>query len=153
MMNRQYLLFLPTGGFNDVLNQLAKAWTYAELHKRILVVDTRHGSFGDSFSRYFSTERKNVFLHPGEALLRHFDSLSTWPPDLRGQPLKALKIPPDDQNEHSFTMNLLMPYQEDLLVHRSVNGGHRTYCPLQTAPAAGGRPGNRRGADCLEQRL
>ena len=122
MTNRKYLLLLPNAGFNDVLNQLARAWTYAQIHKRILVVDARHSSFEDSFSRYFSTKEKDVFLRLGEALLRHFDSLPTWPPNLRGRPLEVKKFPYDGQEGYSSTIDLLQPYQEALLVHRSRSG-------------------------------
>ena len=137
MTNKQYLLCLPTMGFNDVLSQLARAWMYAEIHNRTLVLDTRHSPFQDSFARYFSTATKNVLLHPGEALLRHFDTLSTWPPDLRGRPYDALKIPYGGHNRYSLTMDLLRPYQEDLLVHRSTHGddlGHIALRKLRLIP-------------------
>jgi len=119
MENRKYLLCLPESGFNDVCNQLARALHYARRHHRILVVDARHSSLKDSLAKYFSTASKDIILHPGKALLRHFDTLDVYPPDLRGRIRHTPDIlpkrlyPPPAQ---SRSIDLSQPYRETLLV-------------------------------------
>ena len=108
-----------------MLCQLTLAWQYAESHKRILVINARRFHFKDPLSRYFTTEFKDIFLHPGEDLLRHFDNLETYPPDLRGQcrhpPRKPMN--PFSPPARSLSIDLSQAYQEDLLVHYAHGGG------------------------------
>jgi hypothetical protein len=125
-MSRQYVFCLPCGGFNDLTAQLARAWNYAETHKRVLVTDARR-FFHDALSRYFTTDIKDIVLHPGENLLRHFDTLQTYPPDLRGQ----CRRPPDSPMHPlpsamgSLSIDLSRAYREDLLVHYAYGGGRQ----------------------------
>jgi len=135
MPDRQYVLSVPREGFNDVLCQMGFAWSYAERHGRVFVTDTRHSSLQDAFSRYFSTQAKGVLLHPGEALLRHFDSLNVYPSCLRGRVSLACQksyldtgsakkticaegfIPRiDSDTGQPLAFDMSSPYQEDLLV-------------------------------------
>lgn len=135
MTDKQYLLCLPAGGFSDVCSQLARARLYAQSHQRILVADARRSSLKDSLAKYFSTDSKEIILHPGEALLRHFDSLDTYPADLRGQIRHAPDILPKNRypvTAPSLSIDMSRPYREDLLVHYSYNGGGLALDWLQT---------------------
>jgi hypothetical protein len=128
MLDRQYVFCIPRGGFNDVLSQIEKAWRYAESYERILVVDARHSGLTDSLSRYFSTEVKGVFLHPGEALLRHFDSLEVSPSFLRGRVSRhsgryeGHYVFKDVDTGLPLSFDMSRAYRKALLVHHACGG-------------------------------
>ena len=133
MPERQYVFCIPRSGFNDILCQMEKAWSYAESHGRTLVVDARYCALEGAFTRYFSTEAGDVFLHPGEALLRHLDRLEVFPPCLRGRVSRHAQQAVDSHSiggtrvdsdtGQLLTFDMTRPYQENVLVHHSSGGG------------------------------
>ena len=132
MSDRRYVFCVPRAGFNDVLCQIECVWRYAENHGRIPVIDASHSSLGEAFSRYFSAEAKNVFLHPPEGLLRHFDRLKVYPSCLAGRvsghARKSVYVGrfdamADAETGRLLTFDMSRPYREDLLVHHACGGG------------------------------
>ncbi|MDR0466007.1 MAG: nodulation protein NodZ, partial [Deltaproteobacteria bacterium] len=143
MSDEKYVLCVPREGFNDVLCQMETAWDYAARHGRILVVDARHSALEDSFAQYFATKDTRVLLHPGEALLRHFDGLDVYPPFLRGRVSRHAREVVDVQNDDGIlvkvdadacrplTFDMSRPYREELLVHHAHGGSCRGLVCLQ----------------------
>ena len=53
MPGRQYVRCVPCAGFNDVLCQMERAWSYAERRGRILVVDARYSALQGPLAKFF----------------------------------------------------------------------------------------------------
>jgi len=53
----RYLLCRPIGGLNDILNQVAKCFAYAQTTSRVLVIDTNY-----VFSTHFKLDFKKIFI-------------------------------------------------------------------------------------------
>jgi len=129
----KYLLCRPRGGFNDLLTQVELCWRYADLHNRILVIDTEYlvtTGISVRFSKLFETQKihKNVFLSLSSTLLDKLNDLSTFPPTCAKR-LNNYEVKPgatgrvDKKNGVPLTFNFNKHYSEDLLVHDQFGGG------------------------------
>ena len=56
----KYVLFIPKGGFNDILVNLNYAIKYCKKHNRILLFDTIHSVYTINFNDYFDININNI---------------------------------------------------------------------------------------------
>jgi hypothetical protein len=64
--NKKIILCRPQGGLNDKLSQIEICCEYAEIHGRIVIVDTLYQSktsFFEEFSRYFISKKTNLIFN------------------------------------------------------------------------------------------
>lgn len=125
-MTRQ-LLCRPCGGLNDMLSQIDHCFRYAKKFDRELWVDTTRSGFGDCFGQYFDPTPKLIFGVP-----EGHERRSCFPREVQG------KIMAYERRWHQdFGNVILLPkgplltfdfnrdYEEELLLHEQVGGGHR----------------------------
>lgn len=123
------LLCRPAGGFNDILCRIESCWRYAELHDRLLIVDTTRSSLACDFDDYFSTQHPGVKLRVPQNLLKDLDRVKVFPHCLSGRlstykaEYKNGKGYVDSDTNLPVRFDLKMQYEEDLLVYENSGGG------------------------------
>ncbi|MCA3574309.1 MAG: hypothetical protein IOC86_10360 [Aestuariivirga sp.] len=132
---KRFVLCRPQGGFNDMLNQIERCYSYALVCSRHLIVDTAYihsESFRDRFSKYFLSRHPRMLLeNPLSA--GELDSLEAFPTFVSGR-VSSYRVD-YDQDRQSYveadsrqviTFNMRSSYREPLLVHQGHGGGLRS---------------------------
>ena len=132
----KYLLCRPRGGVNDALNQIESCWRYAEIHNRVLVIDTEYlvnTGISVEFSTLFTPLEcnHNVTFKLTSTLLENLNKLNTYPNSCKGRldkyktrwDAEYLRLVDRDTGVQ-LTFDFNINYVEELLVHDQFGGGH-----------------------------
>ena len=125
----------PQAGLNDVLNQIALCVTYAERHKRILVIDTARGTIGVclfDFMLPLPNQDLKIWRMSEELASALDKNRRVRPRQLRGQvssfltrrdSKRRLRVLRGTKTQTSFDMR--KSYYADIVVHCDSGGGER----------------------------
>lgn len=130
-MNQKYLLCRPQGGLNDMLTQIEWCCRYADMHGRIVIVDTAYAGsayFKDSFDRYFVPRQSRLWLGT-RGLALDFDRMEVLPKAISGRVTRyetrwddARDCFVDAESGERLSFDATRGHQETLLVHHSAGG-------------------------------
>ena len=90
VVNKQYLICYPGGGFNDMMNVILTCYNYALKYNRILVIDTRCLWFNDTIHNYISFNSEIIYKDDLDVLYTELENESIFPLELKGH-LKIFK--------------------------------------------------------------
>jgi len=131
----KYLLCRPRGGLNDTLCQIEFCWHYAELHNRLLIIDTEYlvtCGISVRFSKLFEpvSLNPNILFNLPPTLLDYLNTCDTFPPSCTGRLDKYQSRYEDGVNNFidtnfgtQLTFDFKKNYVERLLVHDQCGGG------------------------------
>ena len=138
-MKNKYLLCRPQGGLNDMLCQIEKCCRYAELTKRVVIVDTnyQHSSyFKDDLCNYFQSNQNKLILSI-RGYEKELEKLSVSPSFLQGVIFNYETVLPDKNLIHleaktklPITFDFSRDHDEDLLIYHQMGGGDVAFVTL-----------------------
>ena len=139
MTPQRWLLARPRGGFNDVLCQIEKCWTYAEKTHRRLVIDTRDSGLLLDFHDLFQPVLHKSGIQPEPltaSAIEQMNQRSSFPSDTQGGVTNYTSE--KDANDEFFTtashqplkVSLDRDYPEDVVVYEAMGGGLSSLCAL-----------------------
>lgn len=137
-VSRKVVLCRPLGGFNDVLCQIEKCWSYAERFGRELVVDFGVNPFMEHVFRLLEplSPSISVTFHPSQSVLKKLNGLEAYPSGVSGRLHRyeavAKKGRPraesyDQETGQKISFDFSRDYSEPLLVHHSGGGGTASF--------------------------
>lgn len=130
---QKYVLCLPKGGFNDMLQQIMLCFNYSVKYNRLLVIDTKSTrEFNDEIKKYFDLTHSNIYnkafsdfvslvrdsnmtFYPSWNTRDNFDTLM-----LQSRYTHGIGI---TYNNMPTALDFSKIYDEDIIVHCACGGG------------------------------
>jgi len=117
---KKYLICLPQGGFNDMLNRIYFSYQYALRNKRILVIDTRRCDFRDDIRKYiiFNLIKGSYYTGSFDELYKNLQNKSIYPEEFTGKNINSIDI-----KSESLYFNPTKLYFQQVLITCGYGGG------------------------------
>lgn len=141
---RRYLLCAPRGGLNDTLCQIEKCRSYADEHRRTLVLDTTRSGLLGHFSTYFEFTSRDVIPALTPDVIAELNLLRAEPSVVSGRigvykaPYsKTLRNHVEAETREKVTFDFSADHDAPLLVHEQCGGGTDSTALFQHIRLAG----------------
>lgn len=130
---QKYLLCLPKGGFNDMLQQIMLCFNYSVKYNRLLVIDTKSTrEFNDEIKKYFDLTHSNIYNKTFSEFVSFIrDSTLTFYPSWNTREnFDTLKYTFSSIYENIVYNNIptaldfCKSYDEDIIIHCACGSGY-----------------------------
>lgn len=130
-LSQKYVLCLPRGGFNDMIQQIMRCINYCERYDRICVIDTKSNyAFGDHLSNYMDLTHTHIYQSSVEEFYKEAirSRYTCYPTIFNSDNLHTLPLTYTAElgfsnSGQSATFDFTKHYEEDVIIHSNCGGG------------------------------